>query len=84
MELNKREFIKFFNKYFDGNYNKAGRELNISPAQIYRIVKGNSKAGEIFFGQFMAYCKAIGEDYEKYIFLPKVLHEINGGREAKK
>lgn len=82
MELNKREFIKFFNKFFEGNYNKAGRELNISPAQIYRIVNGKSKAGGTFFGQFISYCKAIGEDYEKYIFLPKVLHAVNA-KEAK-
>lgn len=83
MELNIKEFLKFFNKHFNGNYNKAGRELKISPAQIYRIVQGKSKPGGKFFGKFIVYCKEIGENYEKYFFLPNVLHTVNRNKEAK-
>jgi|GEM_PF-2228611 len=89
MELNRKNFKKFFIEHFEGNYNKTARALNVSPAQVYRIIKGDSKAGAKFLGKLIAYCKAHNIDYDKLIFLPTLLTVCNAehttppeGREA--
>ena len=84
MELNKENFVKLLHERFEGNYTRMAKAINVSPAQLYRIVNGNSKAGAKFLGKLIAYCKANDIDYEKFIFLPKLLIQCNSKNEKTK
>ena len=74
MELNLNEFKKLFKSQFNSNYNFAGRELGVSPAQVYRIIKKQSKAGPEFLKRLMIYCSNKGIDYRSCVifFMPTV------------
>lgn len=77
MELIKSEFIKLFEKQFKASYREAGRQLNVAPEQVYRIVNGTSKAGAKFFGKLISYCDTHNLNFRRYIFLPELLTTIN-------
>lgn len=74
MELNLNEFKKLFKSKFESNYNLAGRELGVSPAHVYRILKKQSKAGPEFLKHLMIYCSNNNIDYRTYVifFMPTV------------
>ena len=67
MELNVYEFKKLFKNKFKSNFNLAARELGISPAHVYRVIKQQSKAGMEFLNHLMLYCNKNDIDYKQYI-----------------
>lgn len=67
MELNIDKFKELFKKDFRENYAEAGRQLNVAPAQIYRIINNKGKAGTLFLGKLYAYCKKHKLNFESYI-----------------
>ncbi|WP_029688108.1 hypothetical protein [Thermoanaerobacter sp. A7A] len=77
MNVNKVALKELLIKKFNGNYNKMAKALNVSPAQLYRILESNSNAGAKFLGKLIVYCKNNGIDYDKLILLPNALTEVN-------
>ncbi len=67
MELNLSEFKKLFKSKFKSNFNLTARELGVSPAHVYRVIKKQSKAGMEFLNHLMAYCNKNNIDYKQYI-----------------
>ena len=67
MELNMDKFTELFKKKFKENYAEAGRQLNVAPAQIFRIMNNKGKAGVRFFGKLNAYCKKHKLNYDDYV-----------------
>lgn len=67
MKLNKKAFQQFFQDEFKGNYNLCGRCLQVSPAQVHRIINSDSQAGVVFLGRLIVYCKEKQIDYSKMI-----------------
>ena len=72
MELNTEKFKELFEEEFNGNYAEAGRQLNVAPAQIFRIINNKGKAGAVFFGKLYAYCDTHKLNFKSYIFLPSL------------
>ena len=74
MELNLSEFKKLFKNKFKSNFNLAGRELGVSAAHVYRIIKKQSKAGPEFLKHLIIYCSNNSIDYKTYVifFAPTV------------
>ena len=68
MELNIEMFKELFDTRFK-SYAEAGRQLNVAPAQIFRIMNRRGKAGALFFGKLYTYCNKHKLKFEKYIFL---------------
>lgn len=67
MELDLNEFKKLFKSKFKSNFNLAGREIGVSPAHVYRIIKKQSKAGSEFLKHLMVYCSKNNIDYKNYV-----------------
>lgn len=69
MELNMYTFTELFKDKFKYSYAEAGRQLNVSPAQLYRIMNNKGKAGALFFGKLHTYCNKHQLNFEKYIII---------------
>ena len=70
MELNMDKFTELFKNKFKENYAEAGRQLNVAPAQIFRIMNNKGKAGVTFFGKLNIYCKKHKLNYDDYVLYP--------------
>ena len=70
MELNIDNFNKLFEKKFHSSYAEAGRELDVAPAQIFRIRNNKGKDGAVFFGKLYTYCDKHNLNFKNYIHLP--------------
>ncbi len=77
MILNKEKFIELFDTKFNASYAEAARQLEVAPAQVYRIINCNGEAGAKFLGKLIAYCDMNKLNFRKYIFLPKLLTTVN-------
>ena len=69
MELNMDKFTELSKSEFKENYAEAGRQLNVAPAQIFRIINNQGKAGALFLGRLCTYCNKHKLEFKDYIIL---------------
>ena len=69
MKINGPKVMELMNTYFDGNYNRFGRELGIDPSHLYRFLNNGVGGGKKLAGAIIRFCKAKGLDFEEYIEL---------------
>jgi hypothetical protein len=69
MHVNTERFSKLVETKFSGSCNKCAKELKVAPSTVWRVVKGDSKAGLKLLTNLMQYCNKHNLNYYGFIFL---------------
>lgn len=69
MDINTEAFSKFVQANFNGSCSKCAKALDVAPSTVWRVMKGNSKAGIKLMTNLMQYCNSNKLNYNDYIFL---------------
>lgn len=68
MYLNKSKLMECMETYYEGNYSKFSKALNVEVAQLHRIINKDSQAGTVFLGRLHLFCSKNNMDFNEFIF----------------
>ena len=77
MYLNTEKFSNLVEARFGGSYTKCADALNLAPSTVWRVVKGDNKAGMKLLTNLIQYCSINNLNYNDYIFLEQSLSANN-------
>lgn len=66
MKLDRIRMTWLLQMYFNGNFNRFARALEVDPAHLYRFLKTGIGGGNKMIGGFIKFCKRKGINYEEY------------------
>lgn len=69
MNINPETFSQLLENKFKGSFGKCAKELNVAPSTVWRVIKGNNRAGIKLLTNLMQYCNKNNLNYIDYIFL---------------
>jgi hypothetical protein len=67
MELRRDKINALMNTFFEGNYNRFGRELGVDPSHLHRFLNTGVGGGKKLAGAIFRFCKSNNLNFEEYI-----------------
>ncbi len=67
MEAKREKIFELMEQYYDGNYNRFAKELEVDPSHLYRFLTTGIGGGKKIIGAVLKFCKKNDLDFEDYI-----------------